>query len=343
MRALTRRVGLGLGLWAVADLGLLPLLSRRAGSDESVAAEIVARPIASFHPERPGETRFGALTYRSGLVLTSATNGFGGFSGLWRDPLRPRLVAIGDHARWLTAEIRYESDRLAGLADARISPVLGEGGIALRQGPSYDCESLAMADGIAYVGIERTHQIRRFDWGASGPLAEGRPIPVPRDFVGLDANGGIEALAIAPAGHPLSGALLAFAEVSPEGEDAPVPAWVVTGPDRFAFRVAKTEKYRVTDAAFLATGELLLLERSFSPLHGAGCRIRRFARDAIRAGETIDGEVIVEADRSYEIDNMECLAVHRAPASGETVLTLMSDDNFMPFQRTLLLEFTLAG
>ena len=27
---------------------------------------------------------------------------------------------------------------------------------------------------------------------------------------------------------------------------------------------------------------------------------------------------------------------------GETVLTLISDDNFLPFQRTLLLQFTLA-
>ena len=343
MRPLTRRVALALGACAIADLAILPRLSRRAGPDESVTAEVAVKPIAAFLPDKPHENRFGALTYRSGLVLTSAAKGFGGFSGLWRDPVRPRLVAISDHARWLTAEIRYDGTRLAGLSEARISPVLGEGGIALRQGPSYDCESLAMADGIAYVGIERTHQIRRFDWGASGPRAEGRPIPVPRDVAGLESNGGIEALAIAPPGHPLSGSLLAFAEVSPEGEDAPVPAWVVTGADRFAFRVAKTEKYSITDAAFLATGDLLLLERSFSPLHGSGCRIRRFARDAIRAGATIDGEVIFEADRSYEIDNMECLTVHRDAATGETALTLMSDDNFMPFQRTLLLEFTLAG
>jgi hypothetical protein len=38
---------------------------------------------------------------------------------------------------------------------------------------------------------------------------------------------------------------------------------------------------------------------------------------------------------------MEGLSVHRSP-SGETVLTLISDDNFSPLQRTLLLQFTLA-
>ncbi len=38
---------------------------------------------------------------------------------------------------------------------------------------------------------------------------------------------------------------------------------------------------------------------------------------------------------------MEGLSVHRT-AGGETVLTLISDDNFSAIQRTLLLQFTLA-
>ena len=58
-------------------------------------------------------------------------------------------------------------------------------------------------------------------------------------------------------------------------------------------------------------------------------------------GATLDGEVLLAADLSQEIDNMEGLAVSRG-ASGETVLTLISDDNFNHFlQRTVLLQFTL--
>jgi hypothetical protein len=41
------------------------------------------------------------------------------------------------------------------------------------------------------------------------------------------------------------------------------------------------------------------------------------------------------------IDNMEGLAVHRAK-NGDVVLTLISDDNFNPLQRALLLQFTLV-
>ena len=61
----------------------------------------------------------------------------------------------------------------------------------------------------------------------------------------------------------------------------------------------------------------------------------------MKPGAVMQGETLIEADMSYEIDNMEGLAVHR-DASGETILTLISDDNFNTFlQRTILLQFTL--
>ena len=41
-----------------------------------------------------------------------------------------------------------------------------------------------------------------------------------------------------------------------------------------------------------------------------------------------------------QIDNMEGMALHRD--GRETVITMISDDNFNAFQRTLLLEFALA-
>jgi hypothetical protein len=37
---------------------------------------------------------------------------------------------------------------------------------------------------------------------------------------------------------------------------------------------------------------------------------------------------------------MEAIAAHRS-ASGETILTLMSDDNFSGLQRTLIMQFAL--
>ena len=48
------------------------------------------------------------------------------------------------------------------------------------------------------------------------------------------------------------------------------------------------------------------------------------------------------ADRAYQIDNMEGLAVNRGVA-GELVITMISDNNFnRVLQRTVLLQFALA-
>jgi hypothetical protein len=49
----------------------------------------------------------------------------------------------------------------------------------------------------------------------------------------------------------------------------------------------------------------------------------------------LEGEILMAADLEHEIDNMEGLAVHRS-AQGETILTLISDNNFNSFlQRTV--------
>ena len=60
----------------------------------------------------------------------------------------------------------------------------------------------------------------------------------------------------------------------------------------------------------------------------------------MKPGALVDGPTLFEADLGYEIDNMEGISVHKS--GGETVITLVSDDNFSFFQRTLLLQFTLA-
>ena len=48
--------------------------------------EIDARPIAHFERNRPEVTRFGALEFRGGMVLTSPSDDFGGWSALVMDP-----------------------------------------------------------------------------------------------------------------------------------------------------------------------------------------------------------------------------------------------------------------
>jgi hypothetical protein len=70
-------------------------------------------------------------------------------------------------------------------------------------------------------------------------------------------------------------------------------------------------------------------------------RMRRLALSAVRPGALVEGPILIEADFAYQIDNMEGLSINR-DARGDLVFTLVSDDNFSPIQRTILLQFTLV-
>ena len=94
------------------------------------------------------------------------------------------------------------------------------------------------------------------------------------------------------------------------------------------------------DLAFAPNGDLLLLERKFSWTAGVAMRLRRIALSSITPASLVDGKILIAADMGYQIDNMEGLSVHR-DASGALVLTVVSDDNFSPLQRTILLQFAL--
>ena len=68
-------------------------------------------------------------------------------------------------------------------------------------------------------------------------------------------------------------------------------------------------------------------------------RLVRLRAEDVKAGAQMQGEVLFEGTGG-DLDNMEGVAVHTTPA-GETRITLISDDNFHDWERSLLLEFSL--
>ena len=317
------------------------LASRPGPLAQAVSIPISAIPIDRLSVSDPDRTRFGGLLFRSGLELRSPVAGFGGFSALWRSPDGRDLVAVADNAHWLRARVETSEGRLSGLADAVLSPLLLDSGKPLGKSWFYDTESLAVAGKTAFVGVERSHDVLRFDWSRPGTLARGRSIPVPGALKDLPGNGGLEAIGSVPRRSPLAGALVAVAERSGRWSDTPTKGFILTGPHRGSFDVVRSDGYDVADLAFLPGGDVLLLDRRFSLLGGFATRLRRVDEGAIRPGALVDGPVLFESDPSQQIDNMEGLSVHREGRN--TVLTLISDDNFSPLQRTLLLEFALTG
>ncbi|MBL8568172.1 MAG: esterase-like activity of phytase family protein [Phreatobacter sp.] len=336
-----RVLGLAGGL---AAAGAMPHLAVAQQRGVPAAADIVVRsfPINAFMPSDNGKTRFGQLEFRGGLELQSDHAAFGGFSSIRMDAAGQRLTAISDKGQWLTAHVDTEGAKLSGLSQARMAPILGPNGRPLASTGNWDTESLWIEGGTAWIGVERTHRIFRFDtFGRDGLNARGAPIPVPMGNNRLPSNRGIEALGILPRPSPLAGTLLAVSErgLNASGD---IRAFLIGRGDPAEVFVKRTNDFDVTDLAFLPNGDLLLLERWFSAWRGVAFRIRRIDLAAIRAGATVDGPIVMSADMTGQIDNMEGLATHRN-AEGETILTVVSDNNFSFLQRTLLLQFAWKG
>jgi hypothetical protein len=305
-----------------------------------VAIEVRSEPITAFDVRDLSHRQFGLLEFRGGLVLRSSYEHFGGISAIRVASDGAHFIALSDKGWWFRGRIVYEGTRPSGIADAEMAPILGADGRPLAARGWYDTESIAEDGGTLYVSIERVHQIVRFNYGKEGLLARGRPIALPPGLRSLPPNRGIEALVFVPKGLPLAGTLIA---ISKRGLDKAgnTSGFLIGGASPGNFAVRRSSNFDITDAALLPGGDVLLLERRFSWSSGLAVRMRRVALGEIKPGAVVDGPVLFDVDLGYEIDNMEGLSIHRS-ADGETVLTLISDDNFSAVQRTLLLQFTLV-
>ena len=304
-----------------------------------VSIEVNARPLPAFDTRDRSHVRFGSLEYRSGLILTSPFHGFGGLSGIRLDAKGERFIAISDKGSWFTGRIVYKGREMVGLDDVEAAPMLGPDGKPITSRGWYDSESIALDGSFVYIGLERANQVLRFDFSKGFTRAAGEIVPMPPAVRKLPNNKGLEALVWVPKG-PLAGTLIAISE---RGLDANgnLIAFLVGGKTPGQFSVRRTDNFDVSDAVLLPSGDLLLLERKFSWLDGIGIRIRRVSLASVVPGALIDGPAIFNADLGDEIDNMEGIDAHVTP-EGDTVLTMVSDDNFSLIQRNLLLQFTLV-
>lgn len=312
-------------------------------SAQSRALALTAKPIAYFSRSEPDRVRFGSLEFLGGLVLESKEEEFGGISGIaMLDEASNEFLAVTDRARWIRGKLVIEGRRLTGLTNAAIAPMLDGTGAPLHTGASYDTESIALGEiGQVYVGIERVHRVVRFDFGKQGFGARSGNVAVPRSIKSLPRNQGIEGLIYVPKDRPLGGALLAFSEKGLDGAEN-FRGFILGGAAPGEFSVRRIGEFNIVDAALIPGGDVVILERYFSLLGGLAMRMRLIRLADIKPGATLDGPVLIEAGGGYQIDNMEGIAAHRT-ADGETILTVVSDDNFTWLQRTLLLRFALAG
>jgi hypothetical protein len=343
------------------------------------AITVEAVPITHFEKAQPARTQFGKLEWRGGLILSSPSSFFGGWSGLTIDRDGSRILGVSDTGVWLTGRVTYDLAKPTGITEARLGALRGPGGQPFKVKRDQDSEGVALISGTlsrgeVLVSFEQNHRIMRFPVTATGVGSATESLAVPPETKQLSPNKSLESVCTLQAG-PAKGAILTFAERFPskdrhhvgwmrppllgraavhnaqaalvQSAKAKTPANETTQAVWTPLSVSSIDGYDLTDCAGLPDGDILLLERRFrvsygDPLTGPKTRIRRLTQAELTSGGMISGETIFEGGTQFDIDNMEGIAVH-TDAKGATVLTLISDDNFNTYlQRTVLLQFALT-
>ena len=276
MAVITERVRLIVPL-LVTFLSSAACFRPSSGLNSAPGELVDIRPIEvdSRDPERK---RFGELFLLSAFRLDSKDKRFGGLSGLWVTA-DGTMYAISDNGYWVSA--RMETDEngvLVNLYNWQIASVLGLDSKPVT-GMLRDAEALTQTrDGSLIVGFESEHRI----WRYSPPPAtfESTPVPVsaPGDLARAPANGGIEGLA-----ELADGRLLALTEEF-QNPDGSFKGWIINGDDFAELSYLPAEGYRVSDAAALRSGDLLVLERRYVPLGIFSARVILVEGKSIRPG-----------------------------------------------------------
>lgn len=313
---------------------------------EAEPIDITAKSISAFDKGNASKTRFGRLEWRGGLVLTSPSDNFGGWSGLAIDTDGRGFVAVSDAGTWLTGQIAYDGIKPSALKLTKLGPLQTLGAKNLKKNRDRDAEAVALvegttAQGALLISFEQNHRIGRFDIDGRGVSPPRGYLDMPPELQNKKKGDGLEAMTIMKGGA-LKGAVVGIAEHLHDGQGRHTGwIWVKGKPQKF--HLTDIGGFNVTGAASLPDGTLLVLERRFRWLEGVKMRLRAIPAGELKPGTVLTGDTLIEADLGQEIDNMEGLAVHHGPR-GETVVTMISDDNFNGFlQKTILLQFTLLS
>lgn len=282
------------------------------------------------------QVQVGRLRYRGGIELRADNVRFGGLSGLHVSGDGATLVAMSDNGRWVRMALQYDAQGdLNGASDGYLRKIKPAEGYRL-QGNWRDAEAIAPdGSGGYFVAFERQHRIWHYRTPPADPF-EATPVPLkgPDDIEDQPHNGGIEGMA------RLCDRRLLIVSEQATAADGAAKAWVFDGKHWKALAYAAPKTFHPTGATVLPDCNVAILERSFTPSRGVRARVVFVAAATIRPGATLRGEALAEFAQPLTVDNMEGIAARKGK-NGETLIYLVSDDNFSGFQRTILTMFEL--
>jgi hypothetical protein len=300
-------------------------------ADPSRLVELTAIDLDPNNPERK---EFGRLTLLSAYELNSKDPRFGGLSGLTVGTDK-RLYSVSDAGYWVSAQMVVDANgRLLDLTDWVIQPLLSISGEPVRN-PLHDAEALASArDGSFMVAFEKSHRIWRYPPPPFTFNSLPVPIDIPPEVAQAPSNGGLEGLTILPDGR-----LVALTEEF-QNPDGSFKGWLIESGRFFELSYLPFEDFRVTDCAALSNGDVIVLERRYIPLVSLSARLTLVRGEQLQPGAKLVGEELLSLQYPLDHDNFEAVAVQEDPVKG-IIIYIVSDNNYHPLQRTLLLQFRL--
>jgi hypothetical protein len=279
----------------------------------------------------PARRRIGSLDFLGGWSLSSDSSRFGGLSTLHVE--NGQVESLSD----VGTMYRFSLPSVAsGREQVRIDP-LGDGPGPATRKSNRDTESMVVLGPWLWAGFEKHNMIWRFRRADLGALSSAQPFLM-REW---HSNSGAEAMV-----RLADGRFLVFCEGSSDNRpfsDAILFDGDVADPRTSAtlLHYRRVPGYRVSDATILPDGRLLILNRRFEWLEGFSLVMTIADARGLQPGATIEGREIARLQPPLTVDNME--GVSATVENGRTIVWLVSDDNFFPLQRTLLLKFALVG
>ncbi|MPT46845.1 MAG: esterase-like activity of phytase family protein [Sphingobium sp.] len=294
---------------------------------------IKAEPLV-LDSSNPQRTRLGSLYFLGAWQLSGRDRSFGGLSSLVLLP-NGRMQALSDGAVLYS----FPYPGMDGMGQVKPLPTMRDRASRRWLPGSSDSESMVLdpETGQIWVGFELNQAICRYAPGAMR-LEKCHIWPEMKDWVYTSS---IESLARLPDGRFMAIAEGAYG--TKEGRD--VLLFSGDPADRrtkspVKMRYMPPAGYDPTDAVAIGGGQLLVLNRRATLYDGFTAILTVVDINAMVPGKMLPSREVARFVPPVLADNFEALA-YQKQADGQRILWVLSDDNHLIFQRTLLLKFAL--
>jgi hypothetical protein len=266
---------------------------------------------------------------------------FSQLSGLAWDEDEGVLYALSDKGALFHLTPEFRDGNLSGLVLRKAAPLHDAAGKPLKPRDA-DSEGLDVlrgrngrrGDAELLVSFERTPRIYRYS--PAGKLLGELPLPAPLRALKQyrDPNRMLESVCHDPARTTLT------APEAPRLDESGTHTHLY-GLDGRKWRYPLEGHFRISALECLGDGRVLVLERDFGRVLGRRAvrlRLAHLPAQPPSAGIGVETLATLDAADGFAVDNFEGLARHQGNR-----FFMVSDDNDLFVQRTLLLYFELAG